>query len=132
MRNNMTFSVLWVSAGMAGIWVVLKEGLYDPLRWVVLLLAVFLVLTALVPMIPRAIQSFPERSVPAVQWITCVLWIKQRITMVAYFFVERQMPYHVEDNFSGFIFAVFGLILVVLAPIFTLYITKWKDNPSDS
>ncbi len=42
------------------------------------------------------------------------------------------MPYHVEDNFSGFIFAVFGLILVVLAPIFTLYITKWKDNPSDS
>ena len=132
MRNNMTFSVLWVSAGMAGIWVVLKEGLYDPLRWVVLLLAVFLDLTALVPMIPRAIQSFPECFVPAVQWITCVLWMGLGFTMVAYFFVERQMPYHVEDNFSGFIFAVFGLILVVLAPIFTLYITKWKDNPSDS
>lgn len=111
---------------------VLKEGLYDPLRWVVLLLAVFLVLTALVPMIPRAIQSFPERFVPAVQWITCVLWMGLGFTMVAYFFVERQMPYHVEDNFSGFIFAVFGLILVVLAPIFTLYITKWKDKPSDS
>ena len=91
MRNNMTFSVLWVSAGMAGIWVVLKEGLYDPLRWVVLLLAVFLVLTALVPMIPRAIQSFPERFVPAVQWITCVLWMGLGFTMVAYFFVERRM-----------------------------------------
>ena len=41
MFNSRMFTVIWAAAGITGIFTVLRQGLYDPLRGVMLIMAGF-------------------------------------------------------------------------------------------
>ena len=53
-------------------------------------------------------------------------------TMVAYFFVERKMPYHQPDNYTGGAFAVLGLVLLTAAPTMTIYVQRNRRRSEEN
>lgn len=124
MFNSRMFTVIWAAAGITGIFTVLRQGLYDPLRGVMLIMAGFITFSAVVPLSLGIGKRYPQKYVKAIQWVISLLWMGLGCTMVAYFFVERKMPYHQPDNYTGGAFAVLGLVLLTAAPTMTIYVQR--------
>ena len=89
-----------------------------------LIMAGFITLSAVVPLSLGIGKRYPQKYVKAIQWVISLLWMGLGVLMVAYFFVERKMPYHQPDNYTGGAFAVLGLVLLTAAPTMTIYVQK--------
>lgn len=75
MFNSRMFTVIWAAAGITGIFTVLRQGLYDPLRGVMLIMAGFITLSAVVPLSLGIGKRYPQKYVKAIQWVISLLWM---------------------------------------------------------